>query len=134
MLGALGAFLNVIVISLLALKKSKSEVKKLEKEVEADDAELHKTSIEGAQLSMEMLERRLNELQQDLSREKAARKDDYDYFRRRIRELDRENREYRLWASRLAKQVIAAGLIPAPFEPITGESDPSIPQLDTKEK
>lgn len=133
--GAVGALINIIVISWQAWKKSKPEIRKIEKEADTEDAELHKASIEGAQLSMAMLEHRLNDLQSDLSREKQARKDDYDYFRRRIRELDRENREYRSWASRLAKQVISAGLIPVAFEPIVGETDPALTAIkDDKEK
>lgn len=44
-----------------------------------------------------------------------ARKIDADYFRRRIRDLEKELRAYRVWAGTLSKQVVEAGKIPAPL-------------------
>jgi hypothetical protein len=54
-----------------------------------------------------------------------SRKDDVEYFRRRIRDLERESRDYRNWAAKLVKQLVDAGQIPVPFVPTVTDSDPS---------
>lgn len=60
-----------------------------------------------------------------------ARKDDADYFRRRIKELDKELRAYRVWAGTLSKQVAEAGLVPAPL--LLGiDSDTKIQSIRTE--
>ena len=132
-LGAIGALINIIIISWQAWKKSKPEIRKLDAETEVGEAEADLHAIEGAKISMEMLQQTVIKLQKDIEAEKEARKKDNEYFRRRIREMDRENREYRQWAARLVKQVISAGLIPVPFETIS-DSDPSLPPLETKDE
>ena len=122
-------------------KKFKPEVKKLEGEVELD-------SIEAAAKSQQLLTDRINELQGQLSAERQARildleqerearkaeleaerqarKKESDYLRLRIKDAEREARDYRKWAAQLVKQIVQAGLIPSPFVPSTDESDPSI--------
>jgi predicted RNase H-like nuclease (RuvC/YqgF family) len=64
-----------------------------------------------------------------------ARKEDVAYFRRRIKDLEREARDYRSWAAKLNKQIVDAKLIPVPFIPTMNESDESItavrPELET---
>ena len=84
------------------------------------------TNMEGAVLSNSMLMNRIDELQKDLGIEKKARRDDADYFRRRIKDIEKEARDYRLWAARLAKQVIEAGKMPTPFISSLYDSDPLI--------
>ncbi len=58
-----------------------------------------------------------------------ARKEDREYFRRRIRDLERDIRDYRNWAAKLNKQVVEAGKIPVPFIPSAAESDPSLTSI-----
>ena len=114
-------------------KKLKPEVKKLETENEADNVETANINLEGARLSAEILKGRIDELRQDLENEKRARKDDIEYFKRRVKEIDRELRDYRMWAARLAKQVIESGKEPVPFISSLSESDPLMMSI-TKEQ
>lgn len=131
--GALGAFVNVLILTWIAIKRFPSELKKLDVEGGVGESEEDLNTLEGAKISLEMLQLTIVKLQKDVDAEKENRKKDNEYFRRRIREMDRENREYRTWAARLVKQVINAGLIPIAFEPIQ-ESDPSLePVTDPKE-
>ena len=123
--GALGALVNIGIIAWQSLKRSKYEIKKLDNEGDVDFTEASLHTVEGAKISMELLQMTVEKLQKDLEAEKESRKKDTEYFRRRVREMDKENREYRTWAAKLVKQVIGAGLIPVPFEPIQ-ESDPSL--------
>lgn len=128
------AITNSIWIIWSSWKKNKPEVKKLEADVDSEIVEAAVNSLEGAKISGEMLLNRINELKIDLETEKASRKSDADYFRRRLRESDKEARDYRIWAARLAKQVIEAGKIPVSFEPTPSESDTHIPRIAEKEQ
>jgi hypothetical protein len=73
-----------------------------------------------------MLVQRIEELKQDIASERAARKQDAEYFRRRIKDIEKESRDNRLWAARLAKQVIEAGKTPVPFISSLNDTDPLI--------
>ena len=114
-------------------KKNKPEVKKLELEGDSEIVEAANANLEGAKISGEMLLSRINELKADLESEKQLRKADADYFRRRLVESDREARDYRTWAAKLAKQVIESGRIPAPFIPSLHDSERGIPTISTKD-
>lgn len=126
-----GAF-NIIWLAYQGWKKLKPEVKKLETEVDLD-------VLEGAARSQQMLIDRINDLQSqlnaerearrlelsqerearklELQSEKDARKKESEYLRRRIKDAEREARDYRQWAARLVKQVVEAGKVPAAFIP-----------------
>jgi uncharacterized membrane protein YgaE (UPF0421/DUF939 family) len=122
---------NTLGILYIALQKYKPEVKKLEAESEKTEAEVDSeivaaanVNLAGAEVSTRMLLQRLQELKEDLENEKKARRDDAEYFRRRFREAERDARDYRQWAARLAKQVIEAGKVPVAFVPSTeGDSE-----------
>lgn len=137
--------------------KNKPEVKKLDAEVESEFAEATNINLEGAKISAQILLDRINELKGELDTEKKrrreeiasleshysgrlermerVRKDDVEYFRRRIKDLEREARDYRSWAAKLSKQVVDAKLIPVPFVPTFTDSDVGItavrPELET---
>ena len=119
---AIAAFINVALITWQAWKKGKPELKKLNAEGESEIAEAAHSSLEASEISTKMLMTRIEELKKDIENEKKARKEDRAYFSRRITELDKELRDYRLWASRLVKQVIDSGNIPAVLE-ITEDTD-----------
>lgn len=55
-----------------------------------------------------------------------SRKEDREYFRRRIKEIDRELRAYRSYSAKLSKQVIEAGRIPVALVFDYTDSDPSV--------
>lgn len=122
--------INTLVIAYLALKKGKPEVKKLELEGDSEIVDAAHSNLEGAEISQNMLIQRIEELKNDIQEEKKARKIDADYFRRRIRDMDKELRDYRSWAARLAKQVIERGGTPVPFISSLNETDPLIDLLD----
>ena len=124
---------NTIFLAYQQWKKSKPEIQKLEAEGESEIAEAAHSNLEGAVLSNQMLKARIDELQQDLSTEKKSRRDDAEYFRRRIKDIEKEARDYRLWAARLAKQVIEAGKAPVPFISSLNDTDPLITAI-TKEQ
>lgn len=105
-------------------KKNKPEVKKLEHEADSEMAEATGVILEGTKLSGEILMARILELKNDLENEKRIRREESEYLRRRLRETERESRDYRVWAAKLAKQVIEAGQIPATFVPSSGDSEP----------
>jgi polyhydroxyalkanoate synthesis regulator phasin len=139
------AIFNAGQIVYFAWKKLKPEVKKLEIEGDSELVEAANMNLEGAKTSAQMLLDRINELKQELKeeredrkrefeKERKARNDDAEYFRRRIKELDREAKDYRIWAAKLAKQVIEAGKIPAAFVPSLNDSEPSILAVDDKER
>jgi hypothetical protein len=109
-----------------AVRKNKPEIRKLESEADSEIADAAHTIQEGAVLSNQMLKDRVDDLQKDLATEKKSRRDDAEYFRRRIKDIEKEARDYRLWAARLAKQVIEAGKVPVPFISSLNDSDPLI--------
>jgi polyhydroxyalkanoate synthesis regulator phasin len=126
--------LNSAQILYQAWKKFKPEIKKLEVEGDTEIVEAANLNLEGAKASAAILLDRINELKKELDEEKAARKEEFEreksaraedaeYFRRRIKELDREARDYRLWAAQLVKQVVEAGKIPVPFLPSINDSE-----------
>ena len=135
--------INTLVIAYLAFKKGKPEVKKLEIEGDSEIVGAANLNLEGAKISAQMLLDRINELKGELDQERQARKlesdeaetkrrEDIEYFRRRIRDLERESRDYRSWAAKLVKQVVEAGKIPVPFVPSFGDSDISIQAVRTE--
>lgn len=128
LLTIVASMINIISIGYLSWKKNKPEIKKLEAEGDSEIVDAALGTVEGAKLTLEMVEKRLEQVNQELENEKIARKRDADYFRRRIRELDRELRDYRSWAAKLAKQVIETGKIPVPFM-VSADSDPSLPAI-----
>lgn len=140
------AAINSVQIIIAAWRKLKPEIKKLEMEGDSELVDATNKTLEGARTSSAILLDRINELKQELADEKKERKDEMDelnrqrdedreYFKRRIKELDREARDYRVWAAQLARQVIEAGKIPVPFvqSPSDSEKFPAVSQKDKKE-
>jgi hypothetical protein len=136
-LTAIGVVLNTIWIIYSSWKKQKPEIKKIETEIDAEIAGAANLNLEGAKISAQMLLDRINELKIDLEQEKKSRKeeqeinertrrDDIEYFRRRIKDLERESRDYRSWAAKLVKQVVEAGQIPVPFLPSINDTESKI--------
>lgn len=125
--------INSAQIIFQAWKKFKPEVKKLDAEADSEIVEAANLNLEGSKVSTTILIDRINELKLEVAQVKKdcreqiqaieyARKEDIEYFRRRVKDLERDNRDWRGWAAKLAKQVVEAGLIPAPF----------IPSIDTE--
>lgn len=142
LIGAITTALNIGFVGYMAWKKNKPEVKKMDAEAESEIVDAANLNLEGAKISAQMLLDRINELKGELEKEKQRRKDsvaaleksrreDAEYFRRRIKDLERESRDWKTWAAKLAKQVVEAGKIPAPFVPSIGESDMSITAIRT---
>ncbi len=115
---------NTLALSWVILYKGKREGKKIETEEKSELISASNLNLEGAEVSTKLLLSRIEELKQDIENEKKARQEDRVYFNRRIREIDKELGDYRLYAARLAKQVIEAGKIPVPFISSLDESDP----------
>lgn len=153
------SLINGLSIVYFAWKKNKPEVKKLEVESESEIVEAAERNLESAKISNQMLIDRINELKKDLEDEKQTRRDELEaqrismqskidaetearrkeseYLRRRLKEAEREARDYRSWAANLAKQVVRAGQIPTPFIPSSLEdSDPSLAAMskETQQK
>lgn len=126
--------INAIILAMIALKKFPLEAKKLEAEEDSEIVDAAHTNLEGAKISSSMLIERIEDLKSQLETERQQRKSDADYFRRRIRELERESRDYRLWAAKLARQVIEAGRQPAIFESSIVDSDPLITAINTRDE
>lgn len=125
-MAAVIAIANTLFLAYQQWRKSQPEIKKIEAEGESEIAEAAHSNLEGAVLNNQMLKARIDELQQDLTTEKRSRRDDAEYFRRRIKDIEKEARDYRLWAARLAKQVIEAGKVPVPFISSLNDTDPLI--------
>jgi uncharacterized protein involved in exopolysaccharide biosynthesis len=152
-LTALGVLANTVWIIYSSWKRNKPEVKKLEIEADSEIVDAANLNLEGAKISAQMLLDRINELKGELDTEKAnsrarieqlktsgaeeiariekSRKTDADYFRRRIKDLERESRDYRSWAAKLVKQVVEAGKVPVPFVPSFGESETGMTAIRT---
>ena len=127
---------TLIQISLMAyqsMRKNKPEVKKLEVEGDSEIVDAAHVNMESAEISTKLLLARIEELKKDVEAEKKARQEDRQYFNRRVRDLDKELRDYRNWAAGLAKQVIQAGKQPIPFLSSLNDSDPLIVAI-TKEQ
>lgn len=116
-LGAIGAFINIIILSWIALKRSGKEIKKLESEEQHDLGDAVESVANASKTTVESLMARVTQLEADLMSEKEARKRDIEYLRRRLRDAEQESRDYRSWAAQLARQVIEAGKQPVPFIP-----------------
>lgn len=140
--GAIIAAINTGFLLYFAWKKLKPEVKKIDAEVGSEIVDAANLNLEGAKVSALMLLDRINELRKELDEEKKNRKEeqeqneksrreDVEYFRRRIKDLERESRDYRSWAAKLAKQVVEAGQIPAPFIPSTNDSETNLYSIRT---
>lgn len=134
MVSMLTTLLNLGAFTYLAFRKLKPQVKKLDAEVDSEIVESANLNLEGAKISAQMLLDRINELKTELDSERNARKDeqarneqtrrdDAEYFRRRIKDVEREAADLRHWASKLVKQVVDAGQVPAPFLPSYHDSD-----------
>lgn len=135
------AIINASWLIVQGWKRLKPEVKKMETDADLD-------ILEGAAKSQQMLIDRINDLQSQLNLEREARKADLqqeraarqaeleteraartkseEYLRRRIREAEREARDYRQWAAKLVKQVVEAGKVPAAFIPSSEDSETGI--------
>ena len=148
--------LNAAFLLYAGLKKLKPEVKKLETEGDSDivdmAVEAAERNLAGAKISNEMLVQRIDDLKieveterrlrkeeleaerqaraLELQAERDARKKEGEYLRRRIRDAEREARDYRSWAAKLVKQIVDAGKIPATFVPSSMEdSEQGIPTI-----
>jgi hypothetical protein len=142
----IASILNTVWLLYAAWKKFKPELKKMDTEGDID-------ILKGAEISNQMLVDRINEmkaqreadvaiwkgeLQQErearkaeLAAEKEARKKESDYLRRRIKEAEREARDYRSWAAKLVKQVVNSGQIPAEFVlSLPEDSETGIPHIN----
>lgn len=135
--------INTVMLIYAGWKRLKPEVKKLENETEMQEAEVARLNLQSAEISTQMLINRINELKTELEAERSARKRELAeqkesmqtkldaeiearrkegvYLRRRIKEAEREARDYRLWAAKLVKQVVESNKIPVPFVPISLE-------------
>lgn len=139
---------NTVWITYKAWKELRPGIKKIEADTEKTDAEIEselaaaaQTTAQGATVSSQLLMQRITELRQDLNNakedlenEKRARREDAAYFRRRFREAEREARDWRNYAARLAKQVIQVGAIPEQFMPSAGDSEENIPVVKEEKK
>lgn len=142
--GILG-LVNTAMIGWAAWKKLKPEVKKMEAEEESENVQTANLNLEGAGNVVKLLRETVEQLkldlaaerqarQEEIEKEKQARQQDRIYFTRRIKEIDREARDYRLWAARLAKQVIEAGKEPVPFISSLEESDPMLMSISKEQE
>lgn len=131
---ALVAAANTAWIIWSSLKKNKPEIKKLENEAESEMVEAAEVNLQGAKLSGEILMARILELRADLETEKKTRREEAEYFKRRLKESEREARDYRLWAARLSKQLIEAHQIPAPFIPSASDSEVGIQAIMSRQE
>jgi hypothetical protein len=160
LLGGITTAINAIFLGYLAMKRLKPELKKADAEGNSEYAEATNINLEGAKISGLILLDRINELKGELGIERTkreqselahqkdiaamteinanaiatlekGRRDDREYFKRRIKDLETELRDYRLWAAKLAKQVVEAGKIPAPLVPTVGESETGITAIRT---
>jgi hypothetical protein len=146
----LGA-VNTFGLLYFAWRKLKPEVKKLEAEGDSDivdmAVEAAERNLAGAKISNEMLVQRIDDLKKEvetertlrkeelqaertarateLQAEREARKKEGEYLRRRIKDAEREARDYRSWAAKLVRQVVDAGKIPVTFVPSTNEDSES---------
>lgn len=116
-IGAVGAFINVIILSWIAFKKSGKEIKKLEDESQHEIGDAVESVANASKVTVDTMLARITTLEADLLSEKEARKRDIEYLRRRLRDAEQESRDYRSWAAQLARQVIEAGKQPVPFIP-----------------
>jgi predicted RNase H-like nuclease (RuvC/YqgF family) len=150
-IGGIIAAINGASLVYFAWKKLKPEVKKMEGEAESELQEAANLNLEGAKVSAQMLLDRINELKGELDTERTlrregmaqaekshkeslaslekSRREDIEYFRRRIKDLDRELRAYRSWAATLTKQVVEAGKIPAQLVLSLNDSEPSVTSI-----
>lgn len=148
--------LNGLSLIYFAWKRNQPEVKKLDAEADLENVETANVNLEGARVSGQLLMERINDLKKELEAERALRKEELqteraaraaelqterdarkkegEYLRRRIKEAEREARDYRQWAARLVKQVVEAGKVPSAFIPgINGDSETDISAI-TKEQ
>ena len=131
---AISAFANIAVVAFQSWRKLKPEVKKLEAEGDSEVVEAANTNLEGAKISQQMLKERVDDLRKEIEEVKQKRKEDADYFRRRLRDVEKEARDYRTWAARLSKQVIEAGKIPVPFISSLNDTDPLITAISREQE
>lgn len=122
LISAITAGLNILAIVYFAWTRNRGEVKKLEAEGESEIVEAAHSTLEGAKISSEMLKERIDELKRDVEAEKQARRHDAEYFMqqaeyfmKRIKDIEDELRDYRVWATKLVRQVIASGVTPEQF-------------------
>lgn len=144
------SLINGIFLAYTAWKKFKPELKQMDAQGDID-------VLKGAEISNQMLVDRINEmkaqrdadivnwkaeLQQErearkaeLAAEKEARRVEVERLRWRMKEAEREARDYRSWAAKLVKQVVDAGREPAAFVPSLAEdSEIGIPHINALKK
>jgi hypothetical protein len=153
-IAAIVSALNAGFLAWLAFKKLKPELKKSEAEAEIEAIEASNLSLEGSKTSVQLLLDRVNEqksemdamkknhkeemerlensCKEEIARLEKLRSEDAEYFKRRIKDLDKEARDYRSWAAKLVKQVVEAGKVPVAFLPSFGESDAHITAIRTE--
>lgn len=112
------------------IKKIESDTEKTDAETDSEIANAAEVIARGTTVSSQVLVERIRELREDLENEKKARREDAAYFRRRFREAEKDARDLRNWAARLAKQVIEAGKIPEPFIISPSDSEQGIPTIN----
>lgn len=132
LISAVFAGVNILAIIWFTWKKNKGEVKKLDVDSDSEIVDAAQTNLEGAKLVTTMLKEQIDELRKELENEKKARREDAEYFKRRIKEIEQELQDYRLYAARLAKQVIESGDIPAPL--ISSNGDDKLLETINKER
>ena len=149
-IGAITTIINGIILAYLTWKKARPEIRKADAEADQENVETMNINLEGAKISGQILLDRINELKGEVDDEKekrktaeqqckdqiaaldASRSEDREYFRRRIKDLENESRDYRRWAATLTKQVVEAGKIPAPLTLSMNESDTRITAIRTE--
>jgi len=132
-ISAVGAFINIVILSWIAFKKSGKEIKKLEDESQHEIGEAVESVANASKITVETLMARITALEADLTAEKEARKRDIEYLRRRLRDAEQESRDYRSWAAQLARQVIEAGKQPVPFIP-SADTDQGLSAIKKEDK
>ena len=141
-LTAIGVLANTGWIIYSSWKKNKPEVKKLEVEADSEIVESANLNLEGAGIAQGLLLARITELtariednrkdyEARMAKIEETRLKDLEYFRRRIKDLERESRDYRSWAARLVRQVVDAKLVPVQFVPSFGDSETGITAIRT---
>ncbi len=157
LISVLGATISIVLTAFVALKKWKPEVKKMDAETDSEIVEAANLNLDGAKKINQMLTDGINQLKSDLEEERKARRTELqqerdtrksemdaerearrketEYLRKRIRDAEREARDYRAWAAQLVRQVVEAGKIPIAFLPsVSDESEPNIPTIQQENR
>jgi flagellar biosynthesis GTPase FlhF len=129
-----GAKISALIL-LDRVNELKGEVISLRSELNSEREFRKQESISNEKRRKEELAAMEIDYTNKIEKLEKIRASDVSYFRRRIKDLEREARDYRSWAAKLNKQIVDAKLIPVPFVPTLNESDESItavrPELET---